>query len=777
MEIPDYKMVQGGNTRVNMRSTYMGQDASGIGKAFANMGKDLEGAGMQVAGMFEELERQHDAGKMADLQLELDQTMSQYQQTMAENPNNALKWREGFDEVIEKKRSEIASRDMSSGLREKVNRYVDTFHGKKGIEVSNITSQTILGNARKSAEARIMDLRERGEDEAAMRQVKEDVENGLMASARGEELILGMERQAITREWDRQLEANPQKFLQKLEDGKIKGKQEDISAMKVKAKRAVAVEKMDNIDDVKNLIDGSQVKDSGELAKIMRARGFDDTSAYHMHSYFDTRNSEVLKKFYASPAQQERLYGKARAMLADYNPTGDTSDQGYARIMSTIDKIADSPYKQEVIKELNAKREGAEEVRAKHEDFMKETVEREAKLKLDEHMKKKPATIKRTVQYHIMKGFLKDRANLTPYFTDDDVIDDIVNADDGERIALFKEHFKNDQKYQGFTEFQQRMAWAIKGGRLSSVVSSYEDKAAGDAWQKELSKIHTQNGKASLDIFKRTQAGEFRDMPLDKMNKLSADASLFQDPKAMFDSLSPIAPITQPTSKYEARFADAYSKYAQANNLDMNPDSYKHYYDYRAAYDETGLRTDEDGHLPSKFKREGHPRLYMSPDGVYSSTRKKGWTDTRDGSIVGEKKEKPVLTTELSSFVKKLEGFNEQAYDDYKQTSIGYGTRARKGETTISEAEAEARLADELKDSRAHVMEINKKYGYDFTENQIIALTSFAYNIGSLNELTKNGNRTKAKISEMMLAYNKAGGETLEGLKNRRKAEQDLFNK
>ena len=135
------------------------------------------------------------------------------------------------------------------------------------------------------------------------------------------------------------------------------------------------------------------------------------------------------------------------------------------------------------------------------------------------------------------------------------------------------------------------------------------------------------------------------------------------------------------------------------------------------------------------------------------------------------------MTTELSSFVKKLEGFNERAYDDYKQTSIGYGTRARKGETTISEAEAEARLADELKDSRAHVMEINKKYGYDFTENQIIALTSFAYNIGSLNELTKNGNRTKAKISEMMLAYNKAGGEVLEGLKNRRKAEQDLFNK
>jgi GH24 family phage-related lysozyme (muramidase) len=129
----------------------------------------------------------------------------------------------------------------------------------------------------------------------------------------------------------------------------------------------------------------------------------------------------------------------------------------------------------------------------------------------------------------------------------------------------------------------------------------------------------------------------------------------------------------------------------------------------------------------------------------------------------------------LTDFVKHFEGYNPKAYDDFKQMSIGYGTRARKGETSISKGEAESRLAAELGKARSHVENLNEKYGYDFSPNQLDALTSFSYNVGSLNQLTENGKRDKATIARKILEYNKAGGKVLKGLANRRKAEHNLF--
>jgi lysozyme len=127
--------------------------------------------------------------------------------------------------------------------------------------------------------------------------------------------------------------------------------------------------------------------------------------------------------------------------------------------------------------------------------------------------------------------------------------------------------------------------------------------------------------------------------------------------------------------------------------------------------------------------------------------------------------------------VKPFEGFNEQAYGDYSQTRIGYGTRALEGETSITEQEAEQRLVKELKSHEDRVVKHAKKYGYKLTKNQISALTSFDYNTGSIAKLTANGTRSIDEISSMLLAYNKAGGKVLEGLKNRRQSEADLFNK
>lgn len=84
----------------------------------------------------------------------------------------------------------------------------------------------------------------------------------------------------------------------------------------------------------------------------------------------------------------------------------------------------------------------------------------------------------------------------------------------------------------------------------------------------------------------------------------------------------------------EAAFQKAYAKYAKKTGMSPNPDDKEHYYDYRSAYKAGSLNPDKDNHLPSKFKREGHSRLYMSADKkTFSATPKKGYVDTRNNKV------------------------------------------------------------------------------------------------------------------------------------------------
>ena len=79
----------------------------------------------------------------------------------------------------------------------------------------------------------------------------------------------------------------------------------------------------------------------------------------------------------------------------------------------------------------------------------------------------------------------------------------------------------------------------------------------------------------------------------------------------------------------------------------------------------------------------------------------------------------------------------------------------------------------ELERFEKNVMKFNNKYHW--TQNEFDALVSFAFNIGSIDQLTANGTRTKAQIAQAMLLYNKAGGKVLPGLTKRRQAERQLF--
>jgi len=71
----------------------------------------------------------------------------------------------------------------------------------------------------------------------------------------------------------------------------------------------------------------------------------------------------------------------------------------------------------------------------------------------------------------------------------------------------------------------------------------------------------------------------------------------------------------------EDNFLKAYSIMATKWGLSSDPDDPKHFYDYRALYEETGkLEPDATGHFPSKFKLEGHPNMIV--DNINTKTGK-----------------------------------------------------------------------------------------------------------------------------------------------------------
>ena len=137
------------------------------------------------------------------------------------------------------------------------------------------------------------------------------------------------------------------------------------------------------------------------------------------------------------------------------------------------------------------------------------------------------------------------------------------------------------------------------------------------------------------------------------------------------------------------------------------------------------------------------------------------------------------------NLIKEFEGCRLTAYyDSVSILTIGYGTtNADKdiiGTTIVPGMKITQKTADEWLEKSVNNKYVPKVMKYDaiyhWNQNELDALTSFAYNIGSIDQLTANGTRSKLQISEKILAYDKAGGKTLAGLTRRRKAEKKLFD-
>lgn len=130
--------------------------------------------------------------------------------------------------------------------------------------------------------------------------------------------------------------------------------------------------------------------------------------------------------------------------------------------------------------------------------------------------------------------------------------------------------------------------------------------------------------------------------------------------------------------------------------------------------------------------------------------------------------------------IKLIESFEGCRLKSYKDAvgiwTIGYGhTKGVTAGQTITQKKAEEYLREDIVTAERHV---NSYYDrYKWNQNEFDALVSFAFNIGSITQLTNNGKRTITEISNKILAYNKAGGKELVGLTRRRQAEKALFDK
>lgn len=133
-------------------------------------------------------------------------------------------------------------------------------------------------------------------------------------------------------------------------------------------------------------------------------------------------------------------------------------------------------------------------------------------------------------------------------------------------------------------------------------------------------------------------------------------------------------------------------------------------------------------------------------------------------------------SSEGIALIKQFEGLRLTAYKalpSEKYYTIGYGHSGpdvRAG-MRITILQAEKILQKDLERFESAVNKIRN----DWTQGQMDALVSFAYNTGEKNLQKLCKDRTPKQIGNALLLYNKAGGKVMEGLSRRRAAERKLF--
>ena len=143
------------------------------------------------------------------------------------------------------------------------------------------------------------------------------------------------------------------------------------------------------------------------------------------------------------------------------------------------------------------------------------------------------------------------------------------------------------------------------------------------------------------------------------------------------------------------------------------------------------------------------------------------------------------ISDKLFNVISKFEGFIAVPVWDYMQYSVGYGSgynwdakRPVIKTDIVDKATAKRWLLAEAQDKYDFVM---SKVRVPVTDNQLLALASFTYNVGenafagsTLLKLLNNGTN-KDVVAQQFDRWVNAGGSVNKGLQGRRKAEKQLF--
>lgn len=126
--------------------------------------------------------------------------------------------------------------------------------------------------------------------------------------------------------------------------------------------------------------------------------------------------------------------------------------------------------------------------------------------------------------------------------------------------------------------------------------------------------------------------------------------------------------------------------------------------------------------------------------------------------------------------IKRWEGCRLKVYKDPGGVAtIGWGHAYWNGSPTITQEVADMLLEQDLAKFEKKVMEYDKVYGWN--QNEFDALVSFAYNIGSIRQLTADGSRSRGEIAKKIPEYCNMTGKRVQGLVDRRMEEKALFLK
>lgn len=130
------------------------------------------------------------------------------------------------------------------------------------------------------------------------------------------------------------------------------------------------------------------------------------------------------------------------------------------------------------------------------------------------------------------------------------------------------------------------------------------------------------------------------------------------------------------------------------------------------------------------------------------------------------------------NLIKEFEGYKLKPYklsgEQYYTVGFGHYGADVNPNKKYTKKEVEALLYSDLLRFTQGVLRYDKIY--HFNQNELDALVSFAYNVGSIDGLTAKGSRSREQIAYFMRKYVKGSdGKVLDGLVKRRERERELF--